>query len=155
MRLYRGVNETTMTENGIHQNPYINRPRKPRNTDPKIHAIVDDWFYKKFEIRARSQTIFCSPDIGHAKEYISKGGELLEIKLLDDGPVGLIFSPKVYDFIEIMEELPPRFKNRDIINWLEEKKYEMVRKIDSLPEDFKGEVMLFCKTYGVQVIENK
>ena len=47
----------------------IRKNRKPMNTERKYHEIADDWFYKKFGVRSRTNAIFCSFDDDVAKTY--------------------------------------------------------------------------------------
>jgi len=47
----------------------VRQDRKPKDTPFKLHKYMDDWFYDKFSIRARSQIIFCTSDIMESKSY--------------------------------------------------------------------------------------
>jgi len=145
MKLYRGTSE--FVHDGVIQNDYILRERRPRNLDSVIHEISNNWFAKNFGIKARSQTIFCSPCLGHAKEYKGVTGSLLEINLTNDISYSLIFSLEVYDFLSITEEVIDLSKQENILEWLESKNYQKVNCIDAIPKDFNGEIMLFCEKY--------
>lgn len=39
---------------------YVRQDRQPLDTPLEIHKVVDDWFQRKFGVRARSQSIFCT-----------------------------------------------------------------------------------------------
>ena len=47
----------------------IRKGRKPKDTPQEIHEWLDNWFYKKFGIKARSNTLFCTSDFGFASNY--------------------------------------------------------------------------------------
>lgn len=38
----------------------VRQDRVPRDTPPEIHEFLDEWFKRKFGVRARSQSVFCS-----------------------------------------------------------------------------------------------
>jgi len=47
----------------------VRKNREPLNTPLSIHNLMDDWFYKKFGIRSRSNAVFCSFDEKTADSY--------------------------------------------------------------------------------------
>ena len=144
MQLYRGFVEPI--ENGLHENHYLTIPRKPKNSHANVHEVADEWFNNKFGIRARTQTIFCTPDIEQAKEY----GKPYKLNVVKDSNCKLVFSPLVKDFIEIVVDINDVNSNKEIIDWLEGKAYEVVTSPYDLPAEFCGEVMLYCEKYEVE-----
>lgn len=150
MALYRGT--VKYTPDGKIKNHYLTNARKPRCSDPSVHEVTDNWFYDTFGIKARSQTIFCSPCAGHAKEYQEKGGSLLKIELLNNLGYSIIFSENVYDFLEVTEHIKDTSNSEEIIQWLEKQSYKKVYSIEEIPQDFRGEVMLYCEEYEVKNI---
>ncbi|RUM46236.1 MAG: hypothetical protein DSY46_00480 [Hydrogenimonas sp.] len=91
---------------------------------------------KKFGIRFRSQSIFCTGDIQSAKQY----GEIAVIEPIGDFEI--CWSPKCHDLIEI-EDYP----------WMsiEEFIIENEYQIGNLQKAIKScnEIMLFCEKYKV------
>ncbi|MUI54415.1 hypothetical protein [Aliivibrio fischeri] len=143
MQLYRGL--TGPIENNVIENSYLNKPREPRDSHVHVHEVADDWFNYNFGIKARSQTIFCTPDIEQAKEY----GEPYIITVPDKSDYKLIFSVDVKDFLEIEADINDVNCKDEIIAWLENKSYAMVTSFCKLPVNFDGEVMLYCEKYEV------
>jgi len=99
MKLYRGFSDTV--ESGLFENYYRKKPRKPRDSHIHVHDVADNWFYESFGVRARSQTIFCTPDIEQAKQY----GKPYKISVPESIDIKLIFSVHVNDFNEIEAEI--------------------------------------------------
>jgi len=141
MKIYRGHSEPP--ENNTIKNCYIEKPRKPKDSDIRVHEVADNWFYDKFKVKARSQCFFCTPDIQQAKEY----GRAYEISV--QGSMKLIYSVLVRDFIEIDEDLQDYDDLNQIIDWLESKSYVMATSFNQLPKDFNGEIMLYCEEYKI------
>ena len=146
MPLYRGFLD--FVDSIILENNYLKIPRKPRDSHIYVHKVADDWFEKKFGVKARSQAIFCTPDIEQAKEY----GKPYEVSIPQGLDVKLIFSIDVKDFIEIERDICDVNCKEEIINWLESKSYSMVSNGLKLPVDFDGEVMLYCEKYEVSEV---
>lgn len=148
--LYRGT--VIYTPDGKLINRYIKDARRPRSSSQFVHDVANQWFEERYGIRARSQTIFCSPCAGHAREYKELGGSLLQIDLTNTQEYCLLFSSTVYDFLEITEEVKDLSDEAEIICWLDSKNYQKVYNIEDLPQGFRGEVMLYCKEYDVRNI---
>lgn len=144
MKLYRGF-KSVLTKD-ILENKFLLKPRKPVDSGIEFHHIADEWFLKKFNIKARSQTILCSTDIEQAREYAVSGG------LAELAPIGnyqLIFSTDVNDFIQHDIDC---YNPDEIVDWLENKNYQIVDSEDNIPESHLGEVMLYCASYQVKII---
>ena len=143
MQLYRGFSE--ISERGVIVNKYIDTPREPRDSHINVHEVADAWFYEKFGIKARSQTIFCTPDIDQAREY----GTPYVVTVPKETDYKLIFSVNVKDFIEIEAAISSVNSNDEIVRWLEGQSYSMVTSFQELPTELDGEVMLYCAHYEV------
>lgn len=148
MPLYRGFNQ--IVENSILENPFIKNPRKPLHTKLEVHTFADEWFKEKLGVGARSQCIFCTPDIHEAHKYSLgyQNGCVVEIT-----PIGfykIIFSENVVDFNDHSHEFDDCPEK--IQDWLSAQHYQLVTDINDIPLDLQGEVMLYCESYGAKVL---
>ncbi|MEB7636639.1 MULTISPECIES: hypothetical protein [Klebsiella] len=150
--MYRGTSE--FFENGVIKNPYLEVARKPKDTDPYVHEVVDKWFYSKFGIKARSQTIFCSLSKDMASKFITATGGLYHITIPYEEKYSIIFSKSVVDFYDIMGELNYPYEEDEINDLLSNKNYIIVDNIKDVPKDFKGELMLFVENYYIEKVIN-
>jgi hypothetical protein len=148
MKLYRGLESPK--DDGIHKNWYLAKARKPRDSYANVHQVADDWFNKTFDIKARSQTIFCSSYIGQTKDYTGKQGYTVEVTIPDGDEYTLIYSPNVHDFCEIETKVSNLNNDEAIIAWLQKQDYKKIEDLNELPSNFKGEVMLYCKEYAIK-----
>lgn len=149
MKIFRGF--TGPVTFGLNKNENLMRPRKPKDSDLFVHKIADQWFDDKFEIKARSETIFCTRNCHQAAEY----GEAYEITVPDTMSYQLIYSSNVNDFIDIQDEVDDLKSKNEIIDWLESKDYAVVSSFDELPIEFKGEIMLYCTHFNVEKDDEK
>jgi hypothetical protein len=119
----------------------IRTDRKPKDTPIEIHEWIDDWFYKKFGIKARSSTLFCTSDKSFAISY---------------GKIYYIFPIGDFEFIwnTKKQDLYNRaYMDRGIDKYID---YFMT---DYAPYYVKGhkkealklrnEIMLYCKEYYI------
>lgn len=149
MKIFRGF--TGVVNFGLNENENLIRPRRPRDSDYFVHEIADQWFDSKFGIKARSETIFCTPNCHQAAKY----GEAYEITIPDTIKYQLIYSVKVDDLIDIQEDIDD-LKNKDeIINWLESKDYDIVSSFEELPTELRGEIMLYCTHFNIEKDDEK
>lgn len=151
MQLYRGF-DTNINE-GIYDNIFLSNKRNPKHTSLFIHEVADNWFLRTFGVNARSRCIFCTPDVHEAQKYSvsSVNGTLAIIH-----PVGecrFIFSENVDDFNMHVDEMGTT--EQDIVCWLNQQNYKIVDKIEDIPSDFKGEIMLCCNKFSTKIIPNK
>lgn len=146
MRLYRGVAD--IITDGVFVNNYLKDSRLPRDAHINVHKVADSWFFYKFGIRARSETIFCSVDIEQAKEF----GQVFEISIPDGVEYKLVFSLNVIDFNEIEIAVGDVNVDEQIVEWLEDKNYKVVNNKNELPIFFKGEIMISCEKYKLRKI---
>lgn len=76
----------------------VRKNRKPKDMDLKIHGWVDDWFYKKFGIRARSNSLFCTSEINVALTY---GTPYIICPI---GKYEIIWSPEIRDLYSMLDD---------------------------------------------------
>jgi len=123
----------------------IRKNRKPQNTSLDIHNIVDDWFYREFGVRARSNAMFGTFNRSMAEIY----GNLFIVFPI--GKYVMLSSDKVRDlYLKLGTELVDYtiwadFKVNEevkatIINFLEKSNYK--KNIYNLNEQ-----MVICKKY--------
>lgn len=148
--MFRGTSE--FLENGLVENKYLKMARKPRDTDNYIHKVMDEWFFSNFSIKARSQTIFCSLSKELASKYKTASGDLYHITIPCQEKYSIIFSELVNDLYDITYDLEYPYDKNDITDWLSNKNYVLVDNIMDVPINFKGELMLFVKTYHVEKV---
>ena len=149
MKIFRGF--TGVINFGLNENENLIRPRRPRDSDYFVHEIADQWFDNKFGIKARSETIFCTPNCHQAAKY----GEAYEITVPDTIKYQLIYSVKVDDFINIEDEIDDLENKDEIIDWLESRDYAVLSSFDKLPIKFRGEIMLNCTHFNIEKDEEK
>jgi len=132
IKLYRGFTNLPNINTIIK----TRKNRKPSNLDFKLHYEIDNYFFKRFGIKFRSQSVFCTGDIETAKAY----GKVAEIKPIGDFEV--CWSPKCFDMFEI-EDYP----KMDIEEFIIRNEYQ----IGNLEEAIKSgnEIMLYCDSYKV------
>ena len=141
----------------------VRKNRTPRDTPIEIHDFIDNWFNKKFGIRARSNTVFCSATESSTSDY----GEAYIIFPI--GNYTTISSNKVSDLYSKIETIikeefygknGPKFENIDKI-WnrilTSDEKINVYKEIRKLLDesDYKKnniknnnvEIMLHCKEY--------
>ncbi|MFP5301334.1 hypothetical protein R2R70_08920 [Cobetia sp. SIMBA_158] len=150
MKLYRGFSGASHINDGSVKNIYRDKARNPVNTPKYIHDIVDKWFYQKFNIKARSECIFCTPDVDVAMDYArrSTSGFVAEVEVSDD--CGVIFSEFVSDLNLYIEEMGDT--EEDISRWLESAGYQIVHGISDLDIACSSEMMVDCDYYKVEKI---
>ena len=149
MKIFRGF--TGSVKFGLNENENLMRPRIPRDSDPLVHEIADQWFYDKFGIKARSMTVFCTPNCHQAATY----GEAYEITVPDTMSYQLIYSINVDDFINIEDEIDDTKNEDEIIDWLESRDYVVLSSFDKLPIKFRGEIMLYCTHFHIKKDDEK
>lgn len=151
--LWRG-SRTYGTSYGIYQPEImtVRKDRNPRDTNRIWHKTFDEFFYKKFHIKARSECVFCQSDTYGLAEYgqpwiIVPCGNY---KMIYSRTVEDLFSDVVDDIGGHWEALREAMNAKDddaIDHWMEElmKEYEFY----SLNNVGKGEIMLYCDKFVV------
>jgi len=121
----------------------VRKNREPVDTPLDIHKLLDDWFYKKFGVRSRSNAVFCSFDEKIANFYgkpflvfpISKY-KAVSSKIVED-----LFDLFYSDTDDIENEYSEH--NGEIIKLLEKGKYTAKLTYH------KNEIMVTCKEYYI------
>lgn len=149
MKIFRGF--TGSVKFGLNKNENLMRPRRPKDSNFSVHEVADQWFYDKFGIKARSETIFCTRNCHQAAEY----GEAYRITVPDTMSYQLIYSVNVDDFIKIEDEIDDLENKDKIIDWLESRDYAVVSSFDKLPIEFRGEIMLDCTHFNIEKDDEK
>lgn len=148
MVIYRGFN--ALIDSTTLENPFIKTPREPLHTKFEVHSFADEWFEENLGIKARSQCIFCTPDLHEAHKYSMgfQNGCVAEIYPIGD--YHIIFSENVIDF----NNHSPEFDNspETIKAWLSTQNYQIISDINDIPDGFKGELMMYCISYSVKVL---
>lgn len=126
---------------------FVNRPkvgvilktrkdRKPRDSSIELHNEADEYFFKKFGIKFRSQSIFCTGDIQSAKKY----GKVAKIKPIGDSQI--CWSPKCFDLIE-----------KEDFHWMTTEEFilENEYQIGNLDKAIESgnEIMIHCDRYEI------
>lgn len=150
MKFYRAVSYFDGQKR--QKNNYANFPRKPRDTEPELHKIADEWFYEKFGIYARSRTIFCTPSKKEASRYLCNGGKLIEIEIPKDEPFKVIFSLKVNDLFTETRYLAEPFAKADLETLLESFNYQISDNLNAVPSYFSGEIMLSLNEFNAREV---
>ncbi|EMJ7188552.1 hypothetical protein D8T49_22525 [Vibrio vulnificus] len=153
MAVYKGFKEDI--EDGWIDNIYWDQPRSPTHMGKVVHEVADSFFEERFGVKARTSTVICSTCKDQAYSYTDSGsGSLVEITELSEGST-IIFSEQVDDLIAIRasSNLGESTCPVEIRCWLEKKEYTEVDCISKLPADFKGEVMIACKTLKVMNVQ--
>ena len=95
--LYRGVTENTSYNTFGQSQSRVDR--KPRDTNKKLHELIDDEFQKQLSIRARSSSTFVSKDRNMADDYTGDNGSVYIII-----PISAIYvySEKIDDLTDFV-----------------------------------------------------
>jgi len=145
----------------------VRKERDPVDTPKLIHNWVDDWFYKKFGVRARSNSLFASFNYRQANSY--------GVEAYIAFPVGqykAISSHKVDDLFEVIitakGDFDPGAYKLDTNTWLEElpldKQTEFKEHIYSKLDDanyqnklvfHQNEYMIVCDEYYIVKLEHE
>ena len=117
----------------------VRQNRKPKDTPEEIHQWVDKWFYEKFGIKARSQTLFCTSDRTSAHTY----GKIYYIFPI--GKFEVIWSKEHMDLYKraYMDMGIERYKEYFLDNY--QYTYTKGKPVNALKSG--NEIMLYCKEY--------
>lgn len=148
---------------GRNNNPYdfsrgtVRKDRMPKDTPVELHDIIDNWFYKRFGIKARSNSIFCGLSLGGLSQYGL-------VKMIF--PIGKYTAISSSNIIDLFSEIEDAFTNLGIRagsglkdDWhdlLDEDKQTIINSVIHILEngDYKTngykttvEYMVNCKDY--------
>jgi hypothetical protein len=117
----------------------VRQDRRSLDTPDDIHKWVDDWFLKKFGIKARSQTVFCTSRYGQASSY----GKVYF--LFPIGKFEIIWNKKYPDIFNraFMDRGLESYKEYFMDNFADA--YVKGKPIEALKSG--NEIMLHCKEY--------
>lgn len=121
----------------------VRQDRNPSATRREDHNMVDNWFYRTFGFKARSQAVFC----------LGKKAKDSTIDIYGDPyiifPIGkfeYVWSPYVDDLFSEMTLNMKHIKTQDEINWfLEDKGYTSTNIEKALRG--RSEIMIKCSSY--------
>lgn len=114
----------------------IRQTRNPLDTNKDIHKIIDDSFYEKFGIRARSNTLFCTSSSWIAKNYG------VPYFIFPMGKYEVIWSKTIFDLYSKTRTIDPdnELKIKNIVS-----NYKQGDLGGALKSG--NEIMLHCKEY--------
>ena len=123
--------------------PYVGIPRRnrrPRDLSEPIHHAADDWFFRRFSCRFRSQALFVSPQLLVAAGYGATPDHV--VRILPLGAYQYCWSRKTSDLLSVLKQ----------VTNIEDVEQELVGA-DYTNSDLRGahesghELMLFCDRY--------
>lgn len=138
----------------------IRKNRTPKDTPIELHYEMDDWFNKKFGVKARSNALFCTFDGSHSASF-GKPHIIFPI-----GKYKLISSNLIKDVYNILEELFEDFIGTHVFYWSRIKEDGLEDEfIDKLFNELEkgnykinqhnnNEQMLICKEYYLCYADN-
>jgi len=85
----------TLKELGIHD---VRKNRNPVDTPLEIHLMTDEAFYKKFNLKPRSESLFCSKSLKVAENY-ANSIEDVYIIIPKETDIKYVYSTKIRDFL--------------------------------------------------------
>jgi len=122
----------------------VRTDRRPLDTPEDIHNLINHWFYKKFGIKARGSSIFCTFSHTISTDYG------ISYYIIPIGKYAAIASPNIKDFYgNIIDDgtgnldMNSEDDKEYIINSLEKGNY----KINKRFKDNQTEYMVSCKEY--------
>ena len=137
----------------------VREDRKPRDTPPFIHKVADDWFFKKFGVRSRSNAVFTTFDY-YSADYYGKPFYVFPI-----GKYTAVSSPVIEDLFNAIQYKYNYLFDDEYKKILSEAIYtssltkeEIQKKIEALLNSgnyskkltvHKNEVMITCKNYYI------
>lgn len=76
----------------------VRKNRKPKDTSKYWHDYIDRWFYNKYKIKPRSNSLFCTSDPGEADKYG------IPFLIFPIGKYKILYNPSVKDlYTEIIQ----------------------------------------------------
>lgn len=87
----------------------VRKDRKPSDTPMVLHYIADGYFFEKYGIKARSQSIFTSQSLLFAKRY----GQ--PVAVIPKDSAQYVYSLKAYDlFGELYKQITVHFNEKEL-----------------------------------------
>ena len=146
--MYRGF--SSFVQPGEYVNEYYDgdTDREPVTVPYDVHRFSDEFFLKKFGVKARSSAIVCTRYYEQAKSYTGENGVVMSVSIPGNVKYSAIYSESVFDFLEVVIGLDAYSEDR-IFSLLESLNYKCVSDINEVPLDFMGEVMLITRRYKI------
>ncbi len=139
--LYRGVGHKL---GGSVMKVPVHQFRAPRDTKSEDHRLANDWFQKKFSVRYRGQSLFCSGS-RHTADAYSIGGQSAIV--LPVGNYSYCWSQRYFDMNTDFED----GDSTDIIEFLADGDYINTGIHKAIRS--RHEVMLHCQEAMLVSIE--
>jgi len=135
--LYRGMDENSKVVKKT-----VRKNRKPLDTKIEIHNMLNDAFYKKFKIKARSECIF----VAGYESFSADFGRLFYIFPI--GNFKFLWSPKIKDLFNKVGGFKIYSKTKSEMETIFKKLVDKYQKTD-LKKAIKShhEIMIDCKEY--------
>lgn len=127
--------------------PYIVTPRKdrrPLNTDNRFHSIADEWFFKKFGIYYRSQSVFLTTNKEVARTYAHNNSYKHIVRVIPLTPFSYCWSSNVEDLYTISLDYISS-SSEEIESKLESLEYTTFNLSNS--KNIPNEIMVTCNQY--------
>ncbi|WP_407305210.1 hypothetical protein [Acinetobacter sp.] len=139
--LYRGMRSAVGEKAVVFSKKTPRTDRKPRNTDIRLHKIMDDWFNEKFGVKARSEAVFCTGDFIDALSYGAA------YAIFPIGDFKFIWSEYINDLF-----IAARRNPSTLLDTLKDANY----KTTNLPEAIESdhEIMISCKEYYALCVQS-
>ena len=139
--LYRGFHQKFA--DGRLLNPWRINPRTPQHSHILVHQIADNWFLRRFGVKARSETVICSTSLEVARSF-GRNGAFGQV--IPNEPYSIIYSEDVTDFLQYGTEIA-ELTAESVEQWLASKQFHFTVSLDDLPVGQNIEVMLDCGSY--------
>lgn len=107
----------------------IRKNRKPSDTPLEVHNLIDDWFYKNFGVRARSNSIFCI--YNKSQEFYGTPHIVF--------PIGKYTSLYSYDIVDLYNQLEGWYQ--DIYGYDQMLKYFYPKLSKEKRDEFNEEIL--------------
>lgn len=127
----------------------VRKNRTPRDTPLELHEFVDNWFKYEFGIRFRSNSVFCTSNMGEAEDY----GHLYAIFPI--GKYTTLSSGKIGDlWKDLLDEINNNswnfFTEKEQDEFLEDLEIKLSKAKYQLNKyHHNSEIMINCKEYYI------
>lgn len=133
--LYRGMKNANQNKTVEMK---VRKDRVPTDTPEVLHYLMDGYFFKKFGVKARSQTVFVSQSINFAKRYGAAVG------VIPKGPAKYIYSLSIPDLYGAMDKRYESYTKKDDIEKITGVDYETYNSMLEIHENDKPSIVDIC-----------
>lgn len=98
---YRGISRVISSPH-----PYLSRPRTnrlPKNSPINFHSVADEWFFSRFGVRYRSNSVFLTSNLITANSYTPDTNNV--VRVIPISKYRFCWSPKVSDLYWVATRL--------------------------------------------------